>query len=241
MESERIVRKRLSDEVSVRLRRSIQSGEFKAGDEMPSERELMERFGVGRPAVREALLTLANEGVIEISHGERARVLEITAQSILSQVDFPAKLLLSGSSESLEHLKSARIFFERGLVRAAAEKAKPKHVAELRQLIELQKSQLDDAKGFIASDMAFHVAIAKISGNPIFPAVSQAMLGWLQAYHTEMLIWTGQENFTLEEHTDIANAIEKGDADLAEEVMTRHLERSRALYALKSQQAASDT
>lgn len=195
---------------------------------MPSERELMERFGVGRPAVREALLTLANEGVIEISHGERARVLEITAQSIINQVDFPAKLMLSGSSESLGHLKSARIFFERGLARVAAERATPKQVLELRQLVDQQRSKLEDAKGFIDADMAFHVAIAKISGNPIFPAVSQAMLGWLQAYHTEMLIWTGQENVTLEEHMEIANAIEAGDADRAEQAMTRHLERSRA-------------
>ncbi|MDR3493290.1 MAG: transcriptional regulator NanR [Ancalomicrobiaceae bacterium] len=235
MESERIVRKRLSDEVSVRLRKLIQSGELKTGDEMPSERELMERFGVGRPAVREAMFALANKGLIEISHGERARVLEITAQSIIDQVDLPAKLMLSGSSETLEHLKSARIFFERGLVRVAAAKATPADVAELRQLLREQKQQLGDSEGFIASDMAFHIAIARMSRNPIFPAVSQAMLGWLQAYHADMLIWTGQETYTLEEHEEIANAIEAADPDLAEQAMTRHLERSRALYSLKNQ------
>lgn len=240
MESERIVRKRLSDEVSARLRKLIQSGELKAGDEMPSERELMERFGVGRPAVREALFALANKGVIEISHGERARVREITAQSILSQVDLPAKLMLSGSSESLEHLKSARIFFERGLVRVAASRATPDGVAELRRLLQAQRQSLGDAEGFIAADMAFHVAIADMSGNPIFPAVSRAMLGWLQAYHAEMLIWTGQETYTLEEHAEIAEAIAAADPDRAEQAMTGHLERSRALYALKNQTMTAD-
>jgi DNA-binding GntR family transcriptional regulator len=61
------------------------------------------------------------------------------------------------------------------------------------------------------------------------------MLGWLKSYHTEMLIWTGRENVTLAEHEEIIRALEKGNADLAEKAMIKHLERSRALYALKGQ------
>ena len=56
--NERIVRTKLSDEVFSRLKQLIENGELKAGDEMPSERELMERFGVGRPAIREAMQAL---------------------------------------------------------------------------------------------------------------------------------------------------------------------------------------
>ena len=83
--------------------------------------------------------------------------------------------------------------------------------------------------------MEFHQSIAAISGNPIFAAASGAMLGWLKSYHTEMLIWTGRENVTLAEHEEIIRALEKGNADLAEKAMIKHLERSRALYALKGQ------
>lgn len=241
MVTERIVRKRLSDEVFARLRKMIQSGEFKTGDEMPSERELMERFGVGRPAVREALLSLANKGLIKVSHGERARVREITAQSIINQVDLSAKLMLSGSAESLENLKNARIFFEQGLVRVAAKNATPEDVAGLRKLLDLQKKNLGNSAGFIKSDMALHVAIAKISRNPIFPVVAEAMLGWLEAYHTEMLIWTGQENFTLEEHAEIVDAIAAADPIRAEQAMIQHLERSRALFAIKNHSTATDS
>ena len=55
MERETITRRRLSDEVVDRLEGLIHSGEFGLGDKLPSERDLMERFGVGRPSVREAL------------------------------------------------------------------------------------------------------------------------------------------------------------------------------------------
>jgi DNA-binding FadR family transcriptional regulator len=232
--SEPIVRRKLSDEVFARLKLMIETGELKAGDDMPSERELMERYGVGRPAIREAMQALAGKGLVEISQGERAKVLRITAESIFRQVDLPAKLMLSGSSDTLEHLKSARIFFERGMIREAAARATPEHIAELRALLEKQKQSLGDPDAFIEADMEFHQCIARISGNPIFAAVSGAMLGWLKSYHTEMLIWTGRENFTLAEHEEIIRAVEKGDADIAERAMIKHLERSRALYALKS-------
>jgi DNA-binding FadR family transcriptional regulator len=233
--SEPIVRKKLSDEVFARLRHMIETGELKAGDEMPSERELMERYGVGRPAIREAMQALAGKGLVEISQGERAKVLRITAETIIRQVDLPAKMMLSGSSDTLEHLKSARIFFERGMIREAATRATAEQIAELRALLEKQKQSLGDADAFIDADMEFHQCIARISGNPIFAAVSGAMLGWLKSYHTEMLIWTGRENFTLAEHEEIIRAIENGNADLAEKAMIKHLERSRALYALKGQ------
>lgn len=232
--SEPIVRKKLSDEVFARLKHMIETGELKAGDEMPSERELMERYGVGRPAIREAMQALAGKGLVEISQGERAKVLRITAETIIRQVDLPAKMMLSGSSDTLEHLKSARIFFERGMIREAATRATAEQIAELRALLEKQKQSLGDADAFIDADMEFHQCIARISGNPIFVAVSGAMLGWLKSYHTEMLIWTGRENFTLAEHEEIIRAIENGNADLAEKAMIKHLERSRALYALRA-------
>lgn len=235
---EPIVRRKLSDEIFDRLKRLIESGELTAGDEMPSERELMERFGVGRPAIREAMQALAMKGLVEISHGERARVLRVTARSIFQQMDLPAKILLSGSADSLEHLKSARIFFERGMVREAALRATPEDIARLEAHLDRQSAALGDAEGFIRADMEFHQDIARMSGNPIYAAVSEAMLGWLRTYHTDMLIWTGRENFTLAEHREIIDCIRAGDPDAAEQAMVKHLERSRALYSLRHPDSA---
>lgn len=232
LHAEPIVRRKLSDEVLVRLKNLITTGELSAGDEMPSERELMERFGVGRPAIREALQALANMGLVAISHGERAKVLELTAKAIFQQVDTVAKIMLSKSSDSLEHLKSARIFFERGMVREAAAKASLADIRQLREILEHQRQSLGNADDFISADMRLHTAIAEISGNPIYVAVSGAMLGWLKEYHTEMLIWTGKEKFTLAEHEEIITCIANKNPDAAEKALIKHLERSRALYAM---------
>lgn len=227
---EQIVRRKLSDEVFDRLERLITSGELQPGDEMPSERVLMERFGVGRPAIREAMQSLANKGLVSISHGERARVLKLTAQSILRQVDLTAKIMLAQSNDTLEHLKNARIFFERGMAREAAQRASKADIADLKSIIQRQRNSLGDADRFINADMEFHTRIAQISGNPIFVAVSEAMLAWLKEYHTDMLIWTGKEKFTLVEHEEILTRLEEHDVDGSETAILKHLERSRALY-----------
>lgn len=229
--NEPIIRRKLSDEVFDRLKAMIISGERGPGETLPSERELMARFGVGRPAIREAMQALANLGLVTINHGERARVRQLTAESAMRQLDPIAQLLLSVSPESLEHLKEARSFFERGMVRRAAELATEEDVADLRAILARQASLVGDAAAFMTADMAFHTRIAQITRNPIYIAVSDMMLGWLREYHAHMLIWQGHSDRTLAEHAEVIDHIAANDPDGAERALTRHLERSNHLYA----------
>jgi len=234
-----IVRRKLSDEVFDRLKAMIASGECGPGGSLPSERELMARFGVGRPAIREAMQALANLGLVTISHGERAKVRQLTAESAMRQLDPIAQMLLSTSPESLEHLKEARNFFERGMVRRAAEQATAEDVADLRAIHTRQTAAAGDAVAFIRADMKFHTRVARITGNPIFVAVSEMMLGWLQEYHAHMLIWQGHGDQTLAEHGELIERIAAHDPDGAEQALTRHLARSNHLYAHREDPTAS--
>ncbi len=116
------------------------------------------------------------------------------------------------------------------MAREAAQRAKQADVEALREIIDHQRASLGHAEEFISADMRFHTRIAQISGNPIYVAVSEAMLAWLKEYHTEMLIWTGKEKYTLAEHEEILEQLAANDVDGAEAAVLKHLERSRSLY-----------
>ncbi|MES9944344.1 MAG: transcriptional regulator NanR [Candidatus Thiodiazotropha sp.] len=225
-----IVRQKLSDQVFDRLWDMIVSGELAPGDAMPSERALMERFEVGRPAVREALQNMANKGLITISHGERSRVNKLSASSALEQVDEIAKLLLSTEPSNLDHLKQLRKILEAGTVRLAAEHCSPEDILELRAILEKQRSYADEPEAFVQTDIAFHVRLAKTTGNPLLQGVTQAMLSWLSEYYTPLLQWSGRENTVLLEHEHIVNFLEDHDPDGAVRMLCDHLNRSDPLY-----------
>ncbi|MFW2542420.1 transcriptional regulator NanR [Primorskyibacter sp. 2E107] len=227
---DKITRRKLSDQVLDRLQGLISTGELKPGDVMPSERALMARFGVGRPAVREALQSLHNSGLITINHGERSRVNAIDAGTVLSQSDAIARLLLSSAPGNLQHLKEARQMFELGMVRLAAQQASESDVAGLRALVEEQRRNLGNAKAFVSADMAFHTRLAQMSGNPIMAAVSGAMLAWLFEYHGGLLHWSGKEDITLAEHGRIVDLIAAHDEEGAVAEMARHLTRAEGAF-----------
>lgn len=233
-EEDKIVRRKLSDQVLDRLRAMILNRELAPGDVMPSERALMERFGVGRPAVREALQSLHNSGLISINHGERSRVNEVSAATVLSQSDPIARLVLSAAPANLEHLKHARQMFELGMIRVAAQKATAADVAELWAIHAEQERQLGNATAFIEADMRFHIRLARMTENPIIVSVAEAMLGWLFEYHVGLLHWSGKEDVTLAEHAWMIELIEAHDVEGAVAMMERHLERSAGVFEAKA-------
>jgi DNA-binding FadR family transcriptional regulator len=239
MQVQPIQRRKLYQEVLDRLMARIESGEIAPGDQLPSERELMEMYGVGRVAVREALQELARSGIVEISHGERARVVVPTASLLIEQIAGGARHLLRIQPETLEHLKEARLFLEVGMVRLAAEKATPQDVQRLRERLKEHEASLASLDQFLERDMAFHREIARISGNPIFPAIVEALFGWASAYYQTIVRAPGAESLTLAEHQRIIDAIASGQPDAAANAMSDHLTRANALYNNLTAGAAS--
>ncbi len=225
-----IIRQKLSDQVFDRLWGMVQTGELAPGDTMPSERELMARFGVGRPAVREALQSMANKGLISITHGERSKVNKLTAGMALEQVDDIAKLLLSTEPSNLENLKELRKILETGSIQIAAKRATPQDISDLRAMVQDQRSKLGQDQAFVETDIAFHVRIAQMTDNPLIQAVTQAMLSLLSAYYKPLLHWSGHEETTLREHEQIVDLLEACNMSGATKMMEDHLSRSAALF-----------
>lgn len=230
MNGDPIQRRKLYQEVLDRLQERIRSGELAPGDTLPSERELMAFYGVGRPAVREALQELARSGIVEISHGERARVVVPTAQLLIAQIAGGAQHLLRMQPDMLDHLKEARVFLEAGLARLAAERATPADVARLRQRLDEHRASLAALDQFLGRDMAFHREIAAVAGNPIFPAMVEALFHWASEYYRSIVRAPGAEDLTLAEHARIVEAIAAHDGAGAEQAMRDHLLRANALY-----------
>ena len=218
-----IAKRKLSDHVLDRLKAMITSGEYAPGEALPSERELMVRYGVGRPAIREAMQTLATQGLITIKHGERARVRPLSAKAAVGQLDLVAQLMLSASPNMVENLKEARRFFERGMVREAAVKADAVDLEQLEHLVAQQRQALDDAEAFVALDRQFHGKLAAISRNAIFDAVAEAMLGWLR-----LELDAGVRGKLVAEYGQIVERLRARDADGAEAALLRALDLAEA-------------
>lgn len=210
----------------------IRGGELRPGDRLPSERDLMDRFSVGRPAVREALQSLGSAGLIDISHGERARIAVPDTRGVFDRIGQTMLHLLQTSPTTLEDLKAARILFESGMVKMAAQRATAADIGKLTQTLERQRASLDNAAEFVKSDMAFHTAIAAVSGNSVCVVLSEAMLDWLFNFRRDLLRLPGSEFITLAEHQRLLDAIARHDADEAERAMMDHLSRASERYRI---------
>ncbi len=226
-----IQRRKLFQEVLDRLLERLSRGEFQPGDQLPSERELMQFYGVGRPAVREALQALERDGIVTITHGERARVAMPSAERVIEQIAHSTRHLLRAGPGNLDHLKDARLFLETGLARRAALAATPEAVARLRaRFTAHEEAGRQDRDAFLRRDMEFHREIATMVGNPIFPALIEAMFDWLGSYYVQLVRVRGAEDLTIAEHRRILEAIAAGDGEAAAAAVHDHISRANALY-----------
>ena len=223
-----IQRRKLSDEVRKRLLDMIESGELPPGSTMPSERELMARYQVGRPAVREAMQSLESMQMVAIRHGERARVVPLTPRSMLAQMHQMTRHLLATSPETRQHLEAARQMFETGMVRRAAQVATQTDLERLRKVLTEMRAEIGNPPRFVALDIRFHNLLAEMSGNPILQAVSEALLQWLFEFHSELVRFPGYEDVTLADHQQIYERVAGRDPEGAERAMIDHLTRVNA-------------
>jgi GntR family transcriptional regulator, sialic acid-inducible nan operon repressor len=224
-----IRRRKLYEEVAREIERLIRDGGLAPGDRLPSEREFMERFQVGRSAVREAMLSLQKMGLVAVSSGERARVAEPTAKAMVSELSGAARLLLS-QPDGGRRFQEARLLFEVGLARMAAQRRTESDLEIMRDALDANRLAIGDHPAFIRTDVAFHHAIARVPGNPIFTSLYEAVIEWLREQRLISGKTPGAGEDAYAAHVAIYEAIAEGDAAAAEAAMQRHLEAVAQRY-----------
>ena len=217
-------RKRLYEGIVEQLENLILNGGLPAGRQLPSERELMANFQVGRTAVREALFTLQRRGLVTLQSGERANVTLPTSRAVVDELATVVRFHLA-SQVGAEEFRGARMLFETGLARLAAERATPTDIAKLRRLLVENQAALPEPDAFIDSDVQFHLALAEISRNSIFTALHSALSEWLRGERASSIRAPGSPEAAYATHCRICDAVAAGDPDLAALEMRRHLEQ----------------
>lgn len=197
----------------------IRTGNLRPGDRLPSERELVEIFGISRPSLRESMRALSVLGIIESRHGGGAFVTELDAPTMLAPLDF----FLSLSQANFDDAFESRRIIEVEIVRKAATKASRADVADLNDMIAAHAKIQSDPVGFRILDSRFHEKLSGIAGNAVLQRVAYGLYNMGLDFRRQATAEAGLIAQSTEDHGHIAAAIAAHDADGAAEAMTRHL------------------
>ena len=195
-----------ADAIHRDLRAEIVSLRRKPGDPIV-EKQIAEAYGVSRTPVREAVLRLADEGLIEI---------------FPQSGTFVARIPL----EALPEAGVIRKVLERATVRFAAERASRSQIAALRACLEQQREvdAVGDANGFHQADETFHALITEMAGYPGFWTIIQQAKVQLDRCRRLTLPVPGRMRTVIAEHEAIVEAIAARDPDRAEQSLILHLD-----------------
>src|SRR6266851_4660556 len=115
---------RLYEQIVQQIEDSILKGDLKAGDQLPAERDLAQRFGVSRTAVREAVKALREKGLVEAYSGRGTFITDGTSQAIRQSLD---RMMKFGQQYGSEHLVEVREILEPEIAALAASRATEQH------------------------------------------------------------------------------------------------------------------
>ena len=214
---------RASETVVRALETRIASGDLPQGARLPAERELMDRYGISRTVVREAIATLASRGLVESRPRFRPVVRKPGFDAALSAVGGVVGHLL-GEPGGVRNLYDTRVFIEAGLVRQAALAARREDIAALRAALAANEAAIPDAERFYETDVAFHAALYAVPRNPVFPATHRAFTAWLSGHWLRMPRSPERNRANHRSHRAILDAILERDPDAAEAALRAHLQ-----------------
>ena len=228
---------RLYRQIAEQLRSLIANGEFQPGCRLPAERDLAKQLGVSRPTVREALIALEVEGVIDVRTGSGIYVVQPGTRAAMADAAHDP-----GEWGPLE-LMRARELVEGEVAALAARNAKKAQIAAIEGALAQMHQQAGAGIVPRAGDEAFHTAVAQACGNEV---LRDTVHGYWQARSGPMFERLGDHFETpaswkaaLVEHATVLDAIRAHDPLAARTAMQSHLKKAYTRYSASWRRANS--
>jgi GntR family transcriptional repressor for pyruvate dehydrogenase complex len=211
---------RLFEQIVQQVEDSILSGQLKPGDQLPAERELAQRFGVSRTAVREAVKTLREKGLVEAYSGRGTFVTNGTSQAIRQSLDLMIRI---NQQEGSAHLAELRLVLEPDIAGLAASRIEEQLLVTMREAVAVMDNSLRDPDAYVEADLDFHLALAEAAGNPLILSLLDSIVGLLREQRSRIFnVARGPERGQFH-HKRILAAVEQRDPEAAREAMRAHL------------------
>lgn len=205
------------------MKNQILNGDWKPGDKIPSENQLMALFGVSRGTVRQAVQKLGGEGLISTRHGEGSFV-QTTGLDSYFQTSVP---LFSIGEDEMEKIFEFRGMFESGVAEVAALKATDEQIRRLEENHRRMQKQVETLPETLAqyvhTDLDFHMLVSECTHNTLAVQIYNSYEGLLGPSILNMTNVIGVGN-GVKYHGLILNAIRRHDPKEARAAMQEHME-----------------
>ena len=215
---------RLYEQIVQQIEDSITKGTLKAGDQLPSERELALKFGVSRTAVREAVKALHEKGLVEAYSGRGTFITNGTSQAVRQSIDLLMRMDQPGGSA---YLAEVRQILEPEIAALAAGRIQEPQLALMREAFAVMNDALKDPDAYIEADLDFHLALAEAAENPLILSLLDSIVGLLREQRIRIFFEDGGPQRGQFHHARILAAIERRDAEASRAAMRDHLQQVR--------------
>ncbi len=203
------------------LGRAIVSGEFPEGATLPGDPQLLERFGVSRSVLREAMKTLAAKGLVWAKSRVGTRVNPRASWNFVDSDVMSWKMQAGMDPEFVEHLREMRLAFEPAAARLAALNATAEEIVSLFSIAARIDNPAHSRESVAQEDLNFHIAVAVMSRNPFMRSVTTLIEAALAVSFQISSPALSPEGISrcASQHLKIASAIAARDPDAAAAAM----------------------
>jgi GntR family transcriptional repressor for pyruvate dehydrogenase complex len=216
-----IKKTRIHEEVVTQIHDLIREGRLKAGDQLPSERELSETFKISRTSVREALRTLETKGLIISRTGMGNFIADLPIEALVAPL---AKLLIQEKA-ALADIFELRKLIEPHIAALAAERATERDIERMKRILEKQNAAVRRGETGVEADAELHFAIGQSTQNQALEKLVSGLMEILSHSREESLQPPDRRRASIDFHRKILSAIEQHDKAKAQEAMFRHIEQ----------------